>query len=75
MTEVKCIDGVKDYAGVSQGQLGVKLLRNALGAQSLIGKTLDQSIIHWFQGHAGVMQGSATVKLLKNAIRFVRKNL
>ena len=55
-----CIDGVESHAGVSQGQPGVMLFRNALWLPNLVGRTAGRKIIHCW--------GQLEVKLLRNAL-------
>ena len=65
LTRVQCIGGVQGHAGVSWGQPEVKVLRNALRPPNWVGRTLDQSILHyWVKGHAGVSRNQPEVKLL-----------
>ena len=60
LTKVKCIAGVKSYAGVSQGQPEVKLFRNAMATK--FGRknpwTIKAYCIVGINGHAGVNQRS-----------------
>ena len=54
---------------VSQGQLEVKVLRNAVWPPTLVGRTFDQSVTHcWVRGHAGVSQGQPEIKFFRNAL-------
>ena len=43
LTRALCIAGVKGHVGVSWGQVGVKLLSNALWPPNFVGRTTDQS--------------------------------
>ena len=53
----------------SRGQPEVKLIRNSFWPPNLVGRTLDQNIIHSLdQSHAGVIRGQPEVKLLTNAL-------
>ena len=57
LTKVLCIDWVKDHAGVSRGQPWIKLLRNASRQPNLVGRTPDQSVLHWLGSTTGQVKG------------------
>ena len=60
---------VKGHAGVIWGQLGVKLLSNALWPPNLVGRTPDQSIMHCLgQRSCRGQLGQIGVSLLSNAL-------
>ena len=66
-TKAYCIAGVKGHAGVSWGQEGVNMLSNALWPPNLVGRTPDQSVIHWWgqrscRGHPGSTRGQIAYK-------------
>ena len=70
---------VKGHAGVIWGQLGVKLLSNALWPPNLVGRTPDQSIMHCLgqrscRGQLGSNRGQFT-KQCPMVTKFGGKNL
>ena len=79
LTRANAMLGVKGHAGVSQGQLEVKLLTNALWTPDLVGRTPDQSVNHcWGQrscrGQPGSTRGQNLYKY-PVVTKFGRKDL
>ena len=66
LTKVQYIAGVKGHAGVSWGQVGVSLFSNVLWSPNLVGRTPNQSVMHYWGQRS--CKGQSEVKLLKNAV-------
>ena len=78
LTKAKCIAGVSGHVGVSWGQVGVNLLGNALWPPNLMGRTLDQSVVHcWGQRSCRSQLGSSRGQFARQcpmATKFDGKN-
>ena len=69
LTKAQCIAGVKGHERVSWGQVGVNLCNNDPWPPNLVGKTHDQSVIHWWgQRSWRVSWGQVGVNLHNNAL-------